>query len=117
LRITTSYAARRLSVLIYYIAKEQKTIEEELRGPTLHIAKDENDSWTKAAIGFTKGQDKTVYDIYTKTENGKEYIYVNKLTEGKNTEDLLTAFKNVIDLLQFSNIMLWADISFYLLRL
>src|SRR5699024_10068873 len=67
---------------------------------------------TKAAIGFTKGQDKTVDDIYTKTENGKEYIYVNKITEGKNTEDLLPALKNVIDQLQFSQTMRWADISY-----
>src|SRR5699024_12808088 len=63
--IQTSSTPRRLAVLIYSIAKEQKTIEEEVRGPQLHIAKDENDSWTKAAIGFTKGQGKTVDDIYT----------------------------------------------------
>ena len=110
--IQTFSTPRRLAVLIYSIAKEQKTIEEEVRGPQLHIAKDENDSWTKAAIGFTKGQGKTVDDIYTKTENGKEYIYVNKITEGKNTKDLLPALKNVIDQLQFSQTMRWADISY-----
>src|SRR5699024_12563476 len=84
----------------------------EVRGPQRHIAIDDNESWTKAAIGFTKGQDKTVDDIYTKTENGKEYIYVNKITEGKNTEDLLPALKTVIDQLQFSQTMRWAEISY-----
>src|SRR5699024_5923122 len=95
--IQTLSTPRRLAVLFYSITKEQKTIEEEERGPQLHIAKEENDSWTKAAIGFTKGQDKTVDDIYTKTENGKEYIYVNKITEGKNTEEILPPLTNVIE--------------------
>src|SRR5699024_3009776 len=110
--IQTFSTPRRLAVLIYSIAKEQKTIEEEVRGPQLHIAKDENDSWTKAAIGFTKGQGKTADDIYTKTENGKEYIYVNKITERKNTNTLLLALKHVINQLQFAHRMRWVDMSY-----
>src|SRR5699024_3937639 len=109
---TTLSNMNRSTVIIKYIDKEKKTIEEEVRQPQLHIAKDEKDSWTKADIGFTKGQGKTVDDIYTKTENGKEHIYVNKITEGKNTKDLLPALKNVIDQLQFSQTMRWADISY-----
>src|SRR5699024_3951542 len=110
--IQTFSTRRRLAVLIYFIAKEQKTIEEEVRGPQLHIAKDENESWKNSAIGVNKRQDKLVDDIYTKTINGNDYIYVNKITEGKNTEDLLPVLKNVIDQLQFSQSMRWADISY-----
>src|SRR5699024_12587074 len=44
------YTPRRHAVLIYSIDKEQKTIEEEVRGPQLHIAKDKNKKRTKNAI-------------------------------------------------------------------
>src|SRR5699024_2945180 len=45
---------RRLAVLIKDVADEQSTVAEEVRGPQLKIAQDENGNWSKAAIGFTK---------------------------------------------------------------
>lgn len=103
---------RRLAIVIEGIAQEQKTTEEEVRGPQMQIAQDENNAWTKAAIGFTKGQGKTVDDIYTKTEKEKTYIYVNKVTEGEKTVGLLPALKDVIDSLRFSQTMRWGDKSY-----
>src|SRR5699024_5987409 len=57
---------RRLAILIHNIAENQTTISEELRGPQTKIAKDEDGNWTKAAIGFSKGQGKSPDDIYIK---------------------------------------------------
>src|SRR5699024_11475814 len=64
------------------------------------------------AINNKKKKEKKVDDIYTKTENDKENKYVKKITEGKNTEYLVPALKNVIDQLQLSQTMRWADISY-----
>src|SRR5690625_689202 len=50
---------RRLAVLIKGNASEQTSVKEEVRGPSEQIAKDKQNEWTKAAIGFAKGQGKT----------------------------------------------------------
>src|SRR5699024_1206418 len=48
---------RRLAVEIAGIALEQETIEEEAKGPSIQIARNEEGEWTKAALGFVKGQE------------------------------------------------------------
>ncbi len=98
---------RRLAVLIHEIAPAQTTIEEEAKGPALRIAQDEQGSWTKAAIGFTRGQGKTPEDIYTKDIKGTSYIFVKKHIEGKPTTELLPEFDEIIKSIQFSNNMRW----------
>ncbi|ASN05202.1 glycine--tRNA ligase subunit beta [Virgibacillus necropolis] len=102
---------RRLAVLIKGIADSQTTIEEEAKGPALKIAQDPDGNWTKAAIGFTKGQGKTVDDIYTKEIKGITYIFVQKRIEGKFTFDLLTTFNTIIESIQFPKNMRWAKQS------
>src|SRR5699024_172583 len=54
--ITTFSTPRRLAIRIEDIAPYQATITKEVRGPQEKIAKDATGNWTKAAIGFTKGQ-------------------------------------------------------------
>lgn len=105
--VTSFSTPRRLAVLINQVAEEQNTVVEEAKGPALKIAKDEHDYWTKAAIGFTKGQGKTTEDIYTKEINGTEYIFVEKHIEGKPVFDLLPSFKGIIESIQFDNNMRW----------
>ncbi|MBY7143357.1 glycine--tRNA ligase subunit beta [Virgibacillus sp. NKC19-3] len=107
--ITTFSTPRRLAVNIQDMAEEQTTIEEEAKGPALNIAKDEEGKWSKAALGFTKGQGKTVEDIYTKEVNGTSYIFVKKHIEGKKTTDLLPEFKAIITSIQFGKNMRWAE--------
>lgn len=107
---------RRLAVLIKGIAGSQETIEEEAKGPTLKIAKDQDGNWSKAAIGFTKGQGKSTDDIYTKEIKGTEYIFVEKRIEGKATFDLLASFHTVIESIQFAKNMRWADQSMRYVR-
>ncbi|HAM81351.1 glycine--tRNA ligase subunit beta [Ornithinibacillus bavariensis] len=107
--IETFSSPRRLTVLIHDIAENQATIEEEAKGPAIKIAQDENGNWTKAAIGFTKGQGKTVDDIYTKEIKGVTYIFVNKVIEGKPTESLLPGFDEIITSIQFTKNMRWGE--------
>lgn len=107
--ITTFSTPRRLAVRITDMEEEQTTIEEEAKGPAEKIAKDTEGNWSKAAMGFTKGQGKSVEDIYTKELNGTSYIFVKKHIEGKKTVDLLPEFKAIIESIQFGKNMRWAD--------
>ncbi|MUK87099.1 glycine--tRNA ligase subunit beta [Ornithinibacillus sp. L9] len=104
----TGYSTpRRLAVLIQNMAEEQTTVEEEAKGPSVKIAKDEDGNWTKAAIGFTKGQGKTTDDIYEKEIKGTSYIFVKKHIEGKSSKELLPSFKEIIESIQFGKNMRW----------
>ncbi|MCG5103075.1 glycine--tRNA ligase subunit beta [Oceanobacillus alkalisoli] len=105
--ITSFSTPRRLAVRIENIADMQTTIEEEARGPAVAIAKDETGAWTKAAIGFAKGQGKTVEDLVEKEVNGKAYVFVTKRIEGRATKDLLPEFKDIITSISFPNNMRW----------
>lgn len=108
----TSYSTpRRLAVLINGMAEKQTTIEEEAKGPAIKIAKNADGEWTKAAIGFTKGQGKTVEDIYTKKIKDTSYIFVKKHITGKPTIELLPAFKGIIESIQFGKNMRWGEES------
>lgn len=106
----TSYSTpRRLAVLIIGVAEKQITIEEEAKGPAIKIAKNDEGNWTKAAIGFTKGQGKTVDDIYTKEIKETTYIFVKKHIEGRPTVELLPGFKEIIQSIQFGKNMRWGE--------
>ncbi|WP_100010623.1 glycine--tRNA ligase subunit beta [Lentibacillus sediminis] len=102
---------RRLAVLVKNAAEAQVSLEEEMKGPAEKIAKDDEGNWSKAAIGFTKGQGKTVDDIYTKEIKGTSYIFVKKYIEGKQTQDLLPGFKEIITQVQFGKNMRWGSNS------
>lgn len=100
---------RRLAITIYNVAKEQTTIKEEVRGPAKNIALDEEGNWTKAAIGFTKGQGKTVEDIYIKDIKDTLYTFIEKRIDGKQTAELLSTFKSIIKSIQFKEHMYWGE--------
>src|SRR5699024_4489403 len=107
---------RRFAVLIEGLAYKQEDQEEEAKGPAAKIVKDEEGNWTKAAIGFSKGQGKTVEDIYFKEVKGTEYAFVNKFIEGKTQETLLPGFKDIILGLYFPKNMRWADQTLRFIR-
>jgi len=114
--ITSFSTPRRLALLIQNIADEQTTITEEVRGPQMKIAKDADGNWTKAAIGFTKGQGLTVDDIYTEEIKGVTYIFVNKVIEGKRTIEILPELKDIIADIQFPQTMRWGTGTFRFAR-
>ncbi|MCE4047012.1 glycine--tRNA ligase subunit beta [Bacillus sp. Au-Bac7] len=100
---------RRLAVLVSELDEAQKDIEEEAKGPAKKIALDEKGEWSKAAIGFTRGQNASVEDIYFKEINGVEYVHVKKFIKGQATVDLLPALKDIILSLSFPKNMRWAN--------
>ena len=107
---------RRLAIIIKNASQEQTTITEEVRGPALKIAKDDSGEWSKAAIGFTKGQGVTTEDIYIKKEKEVEYIFIEKTIEGKPTKEILPEFEKIISSLHFKQTMRWGDLSYKFAR-
>ena len=107
---------RRLAIRINGLGDRQPDIEEDAKGPARKIAQDADGNWTKAAIGFTKGQGLTVYDITFKTIKGTEYVYVHKLIQGKTTQEILPGIKDVVESLNFPTMMKWANYDFKFVR-
>ncbi|MBA4535862.1 glycine--tRNA ligase subunit beta [Bacillus aquiflavi] len=100
---------RRLAVLIKDVAEAQEDIQVEAKGPSKKITVDKSGNWSKAAVGFSRGQGMTVEDIYFKEINGVEYAFVNKFIKGQKTLQLLPDLKNVITSLHFPKTMRWAN--------
>jgi len=107
---------RRLAVLVEEVNEKQDDLHEEVKGPAKKIALDENGNWTKAALGFTRGQGKTVDDIYFKEIDGTEYVHVAKHIQGQSTMDILINLKEVITGLSFPKNMRWANFDLRYIR-
>ncbi|PLS15199.1 glycine--tRNA ligase subunit beta [Bacillus sp. M6-12] len=100
---------RRLAVLIKDVSESQKDINEEAKGPAKKIALDAEGNWSKAAIGFTRGQGVTVDDIFFKEIAGVEYVHVKKFIKGQPTANLLSELGQIITSMTFPKNMRWAN--------
>ena len=100
---------RRLAVFVRDMADAQPDLEEEAKGPAKKIALDAEGNWSKAAVGFTRGQGMTVDDIYFKEIGGTEYVHVNKFIKGRPVAELLPELEDIITHLSFPKNMRWAD--------
>ncbi|MBS8264942.1 glycine--tRNA ligase subunit beta [Mesobacillus boroniphilus] len=107
---------RRLALLVMNVDERQEDSEEEAKGPAKKIALAADGEWSKAAVGFTRGQGLTVEDIYFKEINGVEYAHVKKFIKGKDTFELLVELKAIISGLTFPKNMRWADLELRYVR-
>lgn len=107
--VKTFSTPRRLAVLVKDVAEKQPDIEEEAKGPAKKIALDQEGNWSKAAIGFTRGQGATVDDIFFKEINGVEYAHVQKFIKGQESKTLLTDIRGLITGLSFPKNMRWGS--------
>ncbi|MDM5211661.1 glycine--tRNA ligase subunit beta [Peribacillus sp. NJ4] len=100
---------RRLAILVKDVEESQKDIEEEAKGPAKKIALDSEGNWSKAALGFVRGQGMTSEDIYFKELKGVEYAHVNKFIKGQQTVQLLSELQEIISGMTFPKNMRWAN--------
>lgn len=107
---------RRLAVKVNGLAERQPDKTETVRGPAKKIAQDDEGNWTKAAIGFSKGQGGSIEDLIIKNENGEPYIYFEKDLPGKPAFDLLQNINQIIKKIEFSKHMKWGDYSYRYIR-
>ncbi len=104
---------RRISLLVKNVAESQADVEEEKRGPSVKIAVDAKGNYTKAAIGFARGQKISPEDLITRDG----YIYAVVHESGKKTTEILqTLLPKMICDLTFPNNMHWGSLDFKFIR-
>ena len=113
---------RRLGFLITDLAIKQADYIEEKRGPAIKAAFDENNNFTKAALGFAKScgispeKLEKLQSSSTKDPNDGWLIYKNKIS-GKKTEQLIPIIlADVIKKLPISKPMRWGDYDYSFIR-
>lgn len=107
---------RRLAVVVMNVDERQEDSVEEAKGPARKIALSETGEWSKAAMGFTRGQGMTVEDIFFKEINGVEYAHVSKFIKGQETSALLVELQAIITSMSFPKNMRWADLDMRYVR-
>ncbi|WP_225047182.1 glycine--tRNA ligase subunit beta [Lacticaseibacillus kribbianus] len=107
---------RRLAILITGLADKQEDVEVDAKGPARKIAQDAEGNWSKAAIGFTRGQGMTVDDITFREVKGVEYVYLHKSIVGKPAAELLPGLIDVVKSLTFPTRMKWGQNDFEYIR-
>ncbi|WYP27939.1 glycine--tRNA ligase subunit beta [Alkalihalobacillus sp. FSL W8-0930] len=98
---------RRLAIQITDLEDSQPNLESEARGPAKKIALAEDGSWSKAALGFARGQGVTPDNLFTQEVKGTEYVFAKTFQEGKKTIELLPQLKELITSLHFPKNMRW----------
>ncbi|MDR2007220.1 MAG: glycine--tRNA ligase subunit beta, partial [Acidaminococcales bacterium] len=104
---------RRMAVLAYSLPPKQAETSLEHKGPPLKIAYSDDGSWSKAALGFARGQAASPDALFAK----EGYLYVRKHYGGEPAENLLPqALLNIINSLSFPKSMRWSDLDFRFVR-
>ena len=115
-KIAVFSTPRRLAVKISGLADKQSDIEEEAKGPAKKIAVDKDGNWSKAAIGFSRGQGMTPDDIFFKELKGTEYAYVKKFIAGKTAAEIFVGIKETVTSMVFPTMMRWGNNDFKYVR-
>ncbi|MEY8538639.1 glycine--tRNA ligase subunit beta [Lactococcus muris] len=104
---------RRLAVLVEGLAESSEAMDEEVKGPSAKIAKDEEGNWSKAIQGFSRGQGLTPDDLVLKGD----YYFANKHIAGVAAQEILAKVgAEVISKMQFKTYMKWGNNSFLFVR-
>ena len=108
---------RRLAVLVSGLVEKQADMEEEVRGPSLKVARDENGNWTKAVLGFARSQGIDPEQLVIREQKGTEYAYAVKHFSGRPTSQVLAEIlPELIASLTFPVHMRWGNDDFKFIR-
>lgn len=100
---------RRLAVRVNGLAEGQTSLEEEIRGPSLKVAKNEDGTWSKATQGFLRGQGLEEEAVFVKEVKGTDYIFVNKKAAQEKTSSVLKNIVSVLEDMHFPVSMRWGN--------
>lgn len=113
----SAYATpRRLAVLVHGLAERSQDVSTKAKGPSLKIAKDAEGNWTKAALGFIKGQGASQEDVIVESIKGEDYIFVNKHIPGQTADQVLSGLNRVLEAMTFPVTMTWHDYEIPFIR-
>ncbi|MFK8198660.1 glycine--tRNA ligase subunit beta [Aerococcaceae bacterium zg-1292] len=114
--VTPLATPRRLAVIVDGLADKQADISEVAKGPAMKIAKDEAGNWSKAALGFLRGQGATPEDSFVEAIKGVDYLHVKKFIPGQSVETVLAQLPQVIQAMTFPVAMHWNQIETSFIR-
>lgn len=101
---------RRLVLYVEDLDEIQADLEEEIKGPPLKAAFDQEGKPTKAAQGFARGQGIDVADLKVIEVGGNPYVFAVKHLEGRETSALLPdLIPQLIKSLTFPKPMRWGS--------
>lgn len=113
----SAYATpRRLAVLVHGLAERSEDVSSKAKGPSLKIAKDAEGNWTKAALGFIKGQGASQEDVIVESIKGEDYIFVNKHLPGQAADQVLSGLNRLLEAMTFPVTMTWHDYEIPFIR-
>lgn len=108
--ICTYATPRRLVLYIESLAGKQETRTEEIIGPPVNRAYDNQGNPTQAATGFAKSHGVKPETLTQKSTGKGDYLCFCKQITGKPTEELLPEiFVRIIYALNFPNNMAWEE--------
>lgn len=107
---------RRLAVSVSELEEKQADRTETVKGPAKRIALDDEGNWSKAAIGFSKGQKASVDDIVFKEVKGEEYVFIEKEIKGQSAEDVLKGLADRLPSMSFPVSMKWGNHAYRFIR-
>ena len=97
---------RRLAVIVSDLADKQENIEKDIKGPILTVAKNQDGTFSPAAVGFAKKNNIETSMLYEKDN----YIWAKIEIKGKTTPEILKDnIESLILKMQGSHFMRWAD--------
>lgn len=100
---------RRLVVHVEGVALQQPDREELLTGPPLRAAQDAAGQWTKAAVGFARGQGVALTDLAIEETAKGAYVVAHKRLPGRPTAEVLAdLLPDLLRNLPFPKRMRWA---------
>ncbi|WP_261805566.1 glycine--tRNA ligase subunit beta [Lapidilactobacillus luobeiensis] len=115
-RIEVFATPRRLAVLVRDLATEQPDQVEEVKGPAKKIALTPDGEFSKAALGFARGQGVDPSAITFKDFKGVDYVFVEKKTVGRPAAAILPELIQVVKGLTFPTRMKWGTNHFEYIR-
>lgn len=114
--VTGFSTPRRFTVKIEGVAEKQPDENLTVRGPAQRIAQDADGNWSKAAIGFSRGQGGSVEDLVIKDENDEPYVYIEKFIAGKPALEILQGLAKVVEGIEFPKNMKWGVTNYQYVR-
>jgi len=99
---------RRIAFLVKGIKEKAREKKTKKKGPPLSVARNEDGSWSEAAIGFAHSQGIPPDSLIIEEDQKGTYIYAEKIEEGQPAEEIIPdILYELISSIKFKKSMKW----------